>query len=154
MSLAVVFDLSNATQLPALPALATWSSPSRHGVTPGRHLGDTGEGDGRELPLHRCQKRSRKSRQWRPEWENHRYSDKVEEYKTTMQGGHASLALLLTKDLVKPKESKTDSAQYQETLQTLLRCFLHGSLYFLMTSAGWSYLQHKSGRLLLLRKEV
>lgn len=61
----------------------------------------------------------------------------MEAYKTTMQGGHASLAQLLTKDLVKPKESKTDSAQYQETLQTLLRCFLNGSLYFLMTSAGY-----------------
>lgn len=50
----------------------------------------------------------------------------------TMQGGQASLVLLLTKDLVKCKKSKTDSVCFfnlKKHCKMLIWCFLKGSLF-------------------------
>lgn len=115
MSLAVWFDLSDAKQLTALPALAAWNSPSRHCVIPSLHMGTW-----KRAGFTGLSEKDQKGQTWKA-----RYCDEVEkEYKTTMQRGQASLVPLLTKDLVKSKKSKTNSAQPPETLQNAHIVFL------------------------------
>lgn len=146
MSLAVLFDLSDAKQLTALPALAIWNSPSRHCLIPSLHM-ETWKRAG----FMGVSEREQKGQMWKA-----RYCDEVEkEYRTTMQRGQASLVPLLTKDLGKSKKSKTSSAQPLGTLQNAHIMFLKKVTLF-----SWNFcricthLYNISQVDFLIRKEV